>query len=83
MYLESETPNRDPVVHHKLDSIMHTGCSFVNHLAMEAGLEFALSTSKIFHFQSEDVVLLLMDSCILFLTTHMINRFNPGATYRE
>lgn len=27
--------NPDPVVHHKLDNIIHTGCSVTNHLKME------------------------------------------------
>ncbi len=28
--------NPDPVVHHKLDNIMHTGCSVTNYLMIEA-----------------------------------------------
>lgn len=36
MYPDSERLNPDPVVHNKLDNIMHTGCSVTNHLMMEA-----------------------------------------------
>lgn len=35
MYLDRKKLNPDPVVHHKLKDIMHTGCSVTNHLMME------------------------------------------------